>query len=552
MKRAIRTLCVLLAALLGASSSDLFASHFMGATISYQQVAPNTYIVNYSVYRDCATITLPSTVSLNLKSAGCNTGRTATLTAVGALRSGNPYCAILGNACSQTGRFNHEEKDYTGTVTFSAAEQSCPTWTLSITQPGRSDMANLVNSTSTDLYTEAYLNLAAGNSSAVFNAAAPAIELVCYNKDISLNFRAADADCDSLSYELAPVLTTGGLSVSYSPVPGSGGLIVNPNPLPPYNTVTNPQFAVVQVSSSNFTPNWPMLSYTLNWNQTTPPNTIPDKIVTAKPYFKLNPVTGQLQFKPATFVPNSAYGNNYAVVMQVNEWRKVNGTMVKVGHIRRDMVFKVEDCGSNELPSLVFTRTGGILDSTGIINIVAGNQLNLQIVTADQPNDVLTLESDVNTVLSGVTFTQGAGNQPTGTISWTASGPSCAIKYFYVRVKDNYCPVVGKRTLVFGVRVLAPLGTKKDLESALQFVAYPNPFSEQITFKFDLKQVSSESQIIIYNTLGQLVDRISLKNKTAGEQQVVWENGAKMAKGQYIAKLVKENQVSQTIQFTKL
>ena len=122
-------------------------------------------------------------------------------------------------------------------------------------------------------------------------------------------------------------------------------------------------------------------------------------------------------------------------------------------------------------------------------------------------------------------------------------------------VEDNACPAKGQHTQTFGVRVSANgavTATKEDLNRNLSFIAYPNPYSETVSFKVQLSNPSAKQEILIYNSLGQQVDRISLKSGISGEKQVVWEKGAGMAKGQYVAKLLSENQVSQTILFTKL
>ncbi len=92
-------------------------------------------------------------------------------------------------------------------------------------------------------------------------------------------------------------------------------------------------------------------------------------------------------------------------------------------------------------------------------------------------------------------------------------------------------------------------GTKDELATEI-FSAYPNPFSEELTFRINLK--TKAESIVIYNLLGQQVDKISLTNIGVGEQRLQWQNAGKYAAGTYVAKLVSGDKAVQTIKFTKL
>ncbi|KAA9340568.1 T9SS type A sorting domain-containing protein [Adhaeribacter soli] len=556
MKKTAPMLLLLFLAIFGFGPIQALASHFLGATITYQHLGPNSYLVSYTGFRDCNGATMANTVNLNLQTTGCTSGRSVTLTKSANSRFGDPYCPAVGNGCTGPGRRNHEEVEYTGVVTFSAAEQACTDWLLSVTQPSRAPTMNLISNSNDDVYTEAYLNLAVGNNGAVFNQVAPARPLVCVGEEIMLNFAVSDADCDSVSYELAQPLKASGTPVPYAPIGGNPGgtIVVNPNPLPPYNTSTNPQFAILQGLGNAYSVAYPIPSFSAPWNVPDPATGIPPKIVTAAPYFKLDPVTGVLNFKPAAYNPIVAANISYAVSVQVIEWRKISGVVTKVGHVRREMLFQVEDCAGNKLPTFTSLMVNGKALSSGeVITIRPGAQLNLQFATADQATDVLTVESDVSSVLSGATFSTSSATHPIGAISWTAAGPTCQIKWFYLTVKDDFCPISGKQTYLIGVRVGnigTALGNQEELSAAGKFLAYPNPFTSELQFRLDLK--AKAENIIIYNLLGQQVDQIPLKHAGIGEQNINWENAGKHAAGTYLARLVSGGKTIQAIKFMKV
>src|SRR5687768_1497348 len=69
--------------LVGFGSFKAQAGHVQGAEIGYTSIAPNVYQVRLKVYRDCMAISLPTTLPINLKADGCNTGRSVTVNRVG-------------------------------------------------------------------------------------------------------------------------------------------------------------------------------------------------------------------------------------------------------------------------------------------------------------------------------------------------------------------------------------------------------------------------------------------------------------------------------------
>jgi hypothetical protein len=142
-----------------------------------------------------------------------------------------------------------------------------------------------------------------------------------------------------------------------------------------------------------------------------------------------------------------------------------------------------------------------------------------------------------------------------GTITWTPSASHVRDQpyFIHVTVKDNACPVRGSVIQTFAVRVSATggvTGQKELMAAASTFSAFPNPFTDDLHFKLNLK--TKAESIKIYNVLGQQIDQINLTNVLTGEQNLAWKNAGKYAAGTYVAKLVSGNNTVQTLKFTKL
>ena len=186
-----------------------------------------------------------------------------------------------------------------------------------------------------------------------------------------------------------------------------------------------------------------------------------------------------------------------------------------------------------------------------------GELLELDFRAYDpNPNDTITIETDLAAILPGAQLTIISGTNPVqGKITWLATTYTNCDKVRYVRFKlsDNACPIVGKEDLILGVRVVkanTPLAIKENSAEATSFTAFPNPFTDQITFRFT--QVAKAESILIYNLLGQQIDEIQLKTVGFGEQKVPWQNATKHAPGTYVARLITKDKTIQTLKFTKL
>ena len=118
--------------------------------------------------------------------------------------------------------------------------------------------------------------------------------------------------------------------------------------------------------------------------------------------------------------------------------------------------------------------------------------------------------------------------------------------------RDDASILRGVHIETFAIRV-SHTGSVTNTPEAFReetFVAYPNPFSEQLHFKLNL-HTKAES-LKIYNLLGQQIDEIKLQHSGLGEQHLQWKNAGKYAAGTYVAKLISQDKKVQILKFTKL
>jgi hypothetical protein len=177
------------------------ASHLAGSDLSYQALGNGTYLVTYTLYRDCDGITAPTTAYLNVASNSCNiASQSVQMTQVpGTGQEITPTCSTTVSSCN--GGTSPGLQQYTYTALVSMATP-CPDWHMWVTDCCRnSAITTLTNGASEGLYIEAYLNnTTVDNSSPVFNNIP--IVFFCIGQTNYFNHGAVDADGDSLVYYL--------------------------------------------------------------------------------------------------------------------------------------------------------------------------------------------------------------------------------------------------------------------------------------------------------------------------------------------------------------
>lgn len=498
VRKASALLAILGLWLLGAATPGL-AAHLTGADLSAAINANGSVAIQYTTFYDCSGPMPGDSIQVYLKAQGCQADTTFYLRLNGMGLAVNPYCATVGNACNTTSANNIIRVSYGITRTLSAAHLQCQKWKISVKECGRFPAANLPQAANGCLYSEAYINRLGGNvavNTPVFNYL-PNLFVTTYSIASISNLATPQLAADSLVYTLKPALADSNNAFTYT----SGTSFQNPIP-----------------SSSGFS---------------------------------LHPRTGILNFTPNMFMPLTTPGaNTYAVVMEVAAYRKVNGVQVKVSASQRTLPVVLVDNNPNENPEIINASVNGqLIQPNTIIEVPTNAIFRLEFNTQD-PNPSDNLDIQVPEFLqAGYNFTLQTGTWPSGTITGKgAATPDSLVRYYPITVKDNNCPVRGTVTHIYGIKTVPRLtGIKKEQVSEGYFQAVPNPFQEQVTFNFASE--NKPQAILIYNLLGQEIDRILLKN---AETKTVWFNAEKHPAGLYVAKLVKADKTVQTLKFTKL
>ncbi len=202
-------------------------------------------------------------------------------------------------------------------------------------------------------------------------------------------------------------------------------------------------------------------------------------------------------------------------------------------------------------------KPGSITLNNSLVNLnqeivlQPGMPMNLRFSSVNPAlPDSIKISSTATTVLSGSAINLDNAKQQTADISWTptAAHVNSQPYNFTVTYQDN-APVPNQYTYTVKVRVAHVLGLKEEAKSETGFAAYPNPFTETVSFK--LNPGAKAQSILIYNLLGQQIDEIRLHSGNH-QNQISWVKARQFAKGTYVARLIAEDKVVETLKFTKL
>lgn len=207
------------------------------------------------------------------------------------------------------------------------------------------------------------------------------IPYVCVNQPVNYNPGVTEADGDSLRFYLVSGLTAGGAPIVYEP--GFSGIA----PIPGITIGNN---------------------------------------------------SGQLSFTPPAT-------GTYTVVIEVEEY---NTAGVLIGTMRHDIIFVVENC-PQPVPQpdpggfSNFTGDGTLVDNN-VIQVCGGDAFCVEMeFTSPVPSTVLTLASQVETILPGATFTQTGTNPAVAEICWTVPPGFSSTYQINIEAQDDACPVFG-------------------------------------------------------------------------------------------------------------
>ncbi|MFK7970750.1 MAG: T9SS type A sorting domain-containing protein [Bacteroidia bacterium] len=224
-------------------ANQAFATHAMGADLSYRCLGSNNYEVTLSFYRDCQGVPPSFLYFVQVGSASCGQNRNVLLSFVSA-REVSPLCpSQIGNSiCNLGGTLpGVEEYIFRGTVVLPS---TCNDWLFRFAESSRNNAITTINNAgNTDLYVEALLNQSAGicNASPVFTT--PPVPYLCQGQPFVYNHGAVDPDGDSLVYSIVDALEANNNTVNYIP-PYSG---INPIAATP-QAVIDPRNGTITLS----------------------------------------------------------------------------------------------------------------------------------------------------------------------------------------------------------------------------------------------------------------------------------------------------------------
>ncbi len=394
MKKALLFLFFLLTA--WAVTNEAQASHVMGSDIVYRCLGNGKYEVVVRVYRDCNGIQVSQSNVVARCSSNTVTISSQTKVSQRDITGIDPNCPVQSR-CQST-NFQYGIEEHVWKMTLDLSSYSCCEWTLSWEQCCRNG-AITTGQSNQNFFTTATLNKCVSpcNSSPDFTN--PPIAIVCHNQDFVFNNGALDTidSGDSLSYELVNGLQGLNQSVTYS---------------------------------GNFSPTRPLTFFGF-----------PNQNLQWPAGFHLDPLTGDLMFRPTQ-------QNQIAiVVIEVKEWRKVNGTMQVVGRTRRDMQIIIVPCPNNKAPKILPPYS---------VQACAGQKTCITIATDDDDTDD-TVRITWNRGIRDATFTNNNGTvkHASGEVCWTPDENDISnIPYtFTITARDDACPLAGQGVRAFSIFV---------------------------------------------------------------------------------------------------
>jgi gliding motility-associated-like protein len=232
------------------TNTEAYASHAQGADLTYTCIGGNQYRLRLAFYRDCAGVSAPANVQIDINSVSCNQVLQVTLNPIpGTGQDVTPICPSLTTVCNGGNYPGVQEWIYEGNVTL---PQACTDWVFSYSLCCRNAAINtIVNPGGQNIYIESHLNnvAAPSNSSPAFSNIP--VPYICAGQSFCFNHGAVDPDGDSLVYNLITPMTSPTTTVAYV----AGYSYTQPlqsNPLVSFNNLTgdicmNPTQIVVTV-----------------------------------------------------------------------------------------------------------------------------------------------------------------------------------------------------------------------------------------------------------------------------------------------------------------
>ncbi len=496
------------------------ASHALGADMSYINVGPGLYFVQYRFYRDCSGISAPANFSLDYSATGC--GPNNVVNAGGSrlllprlAQAGNPYCTSRNNQLScdsmtagpSNGYPNYSIYTYAAIVNLNAPNRpsDCTEWVLSTEVNARPNTRNL--GFGTDLYTEVRFNnkLVPDDHSPAFSTLAGLQPLAIMYEHTLVRYNASvvDPDGDSLVYSMQRPLSGPNSPIAY----------VNGHSLQ-----------------------------------------APVRLLAGSAPLHLD-AHGTLVFTPGDAIANTQddQDNKFAVVLQVEAWRRINGVPQRLSTVRREIAAVIVRATTvNEAPfiatpdsviSVIYPNSAQLLPYGDTIYSYVGEALEVSIPILDTNGDSIFVEmppalSPLGSVLSGPVYEVQTPVQTRARVRilWTPTAADLRPQAhsFYLLVRDNGCPNKSIAFYPLSVMVAAqrPLGVAAGTTPRQPLLAAPNPFSTSTRLTVAAPAPGTPAHVRIYDLTGRLIDQLTVSSTGA----VDWHAPATLPAGAYVAR----------------
>ncbi len=233
----LRRLILTVAAVIRLLCADsAYASHTMGADLTYECLGGNSYKVTLSFYRDCIGIPAPANAVVTINSPSC--GQNLSVTCYprpGTGQEVTPTCSSSVTTCNGGAFTGIQEWVYDGIVTL---PMQCTDWILGYSLCCRNAAITTINTPSSNtFYIYATLNnvVSPCNSSPTFSN--KPVPFLCLGQQFCFNHGAYDADGDSLVYKLITPKQTASTNVAYN-APYNANNPLNSSPATQFNNST--------------------------------------------------------------------------------------------------------------------------------------------------------------------------------------------------------------------------------------------------------------------------------------------------------------------------
>jgi hypothetical protein len=406
-------------------ANHTFASHLLGGEITYEHITNTQYQINVKLYRDC------DDCKLGGQGGGSSTSNCADLTEIyiasyGACGNANlgsiplqktgfeditSVCSQSQSKCSPNSNYAYgiEAHYYKGFIDFDdfKSYENC-TFQLFLHKSERSSSVTTLYTENEDLFTYAIINpwLIDHNSPSFSEQAQILFNL---NQPVYLNDGVISSTKDSLSFNWGSPLGSKNNVLGYQQ-----GYAPN-------------KFITPFCPSGDCTPNASAA--------------IPTGI-------SLNQQNGDIVFTPT--------GSNEVStrVLEVEQWRKINGNWQRLGLIRRDVIIKVINANYNQPPVITSEE----------ITVCEGQSLNAEIFVSDkqsvingetQPSDTVRLNAISN--LPGLQIQEVAiGSAPYFKLKISLDSTSGISGTYRVQVTatDNQCPKPATTTKTIILKII--------------------------------------------------------------------------------------------------